>query len=70
MKHVRAKNGPRGRRYQNARDVHLRVGENVPPRDTDDRLGSCNAVAHDLPFRVEIRHLNGRALLLVVRFVI
>jgi hypothetical protein len=67
MKDVRAKSGPRGGRYQNTRNVHLRIGENVPPRDAYGRPGSCISVTHDLPFRIEIRRLNGRALLFVRR---
>jgi hypothetical protein len=65
IKDVRAKSGPRGRRYQNTRNVHLRISENVPPRDTDGRPGSCISVTHYLPFRIEIRRLNGHALLFV-----
>ena len=61
---------PRGGRCQKTRNVHLHISENVPPKDRDGRPGSCISVTHDLPFRIEIRRLNGRALLFVERFVI
>jgi hypothetical protein len=70
IKDVRAKSGPRGRRYQNTRNVHLRISENVPPRhgrpsrqlyfrDTLPSFPDRNTSPEwPRPFvRLEIRHL-------------
>lgn len=63
MEYKRSEDGTRYGRYQDTRDIHLGIREDVPPRDNDGILASRIAMANDLFIGVKKRHLNSSALI-------